>query len=90
MFFAAMVAIIVVMGLTLVRAILGPTEYDRILAVNKFGTMTTFFICVIGFLTERPDFVDIALVYVLVNFVGTIAVLRYYEYGTPDQETLER
>ncbi len=81
MFIAAMIAVVVVMGLALARAILGPTEYDRILAVNMFGTKTTLFICVIGFLTGRHDFVDIAIVYALVNFVGTVAVLRYYEYG---------
>lgn len=86
MFVAAVLAILVVMSLALLRAILGPTEYDRILAVNKFGTATTLFICAIGFLTGRPDFVDIAIVYALVNFVSTIAVLRYYEYGLTNKD----
>jgi len=90
MFVAAIFAIIVVMALALGRAILGPTEYDRILAVNMFGTKTTLFICVIGFLTGRPDFVDIAIVYALVNFLGTIAVLRYYEYSTPNQDSFKK
>lgn len=78
MFIAAMIAILLVMAIALARAILAPTNYDRILAVNMFGTQTTLFICVIGFLTGRPAFIDIALVYALVNFVGTIAVLKYY------------
>jgi len=77
----ACLAILVVMGLALGRAILGPTEYDRILAVNMFGTKTVLFIAVLGFLTERPDFMDVALVYALINFIGTIAVLKYFEYA---------
>ena len=81
MFAAALIAILVTMGLTLARALLGPTVYDRILAVNSFGTKTVLIIAVYGFLTERPDFLDIALVYALINFVGTIAVLKFFEYG---------
>lgn len=80
MFAAATVAILVTMLLTIVRALLGPSIYDRILAVNSFGTKTVLLISVYGFLTGRPDFLDIALVYALVNFVGTIAVLKFFEY----------
>jgi multicomponent Na+:H+ antiporter subunit F len=81
MFAAASVAILVTMALVLVRALLGPTVYDRILAVNSFGTKTVLIIAAYGFLTERPDFLDIALVYALINFVVTVAVLKYFEYG---------
>jgi len=81
MFIAAMLAIIVAMGLALARAILGPTIYDRILSVNSFGTKTVLLIAVYGFLTEHPDFADIALVYALINFITTIAVLKFFEYG---------
>ena len=76
-----LLAILLVMGLALARATLGPSVFDRILAVNMFGTKTVLFICVIGFFTGRPDFIDIALVYALVNFIGTIAVLRFFEYN---------
>jgi len=69
MFAAATLAILVIMGIALARAIVGPTVYDRILAVNMFGTKTVLFIAVYGFLTERPDFLDIALVYALINFI---------------------
>lgn len=92
MFAAATLAILVTMGLALIRAFRGPTVYDRILAVNMFGTKTVLFIAVFGFLTGRPDFLDIALVYALINFIGTIAVLKFFEYGglghtamTPDE-----
>ncbi len=81
MFTAATLAILVTMGLALVRAFRGPTVYDRILAVNMFGTKTVLFIAVFGFLTGRPDFLDIALVYALINFISTVAVLRFFEYG---------
>ena len=81
MIWVAAVAVLVAMGLTLVRALRGPTVYDRILAVNSFGTLTVILLAVHGFLTERPEFLDIALVYALINFIGTVAVLKFFEYG---------
>ena len=81
MFVAAALAILVTMGLAMVRALLGPTVYDRILAANMFGTKTVLIIAVLGFLTGRPDFLDIALVYALINFIGVIAVLKFIRYG---------
>ena len=81
MFFAGTAAVLVAMGLALVRALAGPTIYDRVLAVNTFGTKTVLLIALIGFLTGRPDFLDIALVYALINFIGTIAVLKLLKYN---------
>ena len=81
MFAVAMLAILVTMLLALGRAALGPTVYDRILALNMFGTKTILLIAVAGFLYGRPDWLDIALVYGLVNFTGTIAVCKYVRYG---------
>lgn len=81
MFVTATVGILVSMSLALVRALLGPTVYDRVLAVNTFGTKTVLLIAVLGFLTDRPEFLDLALVYALINFIGTIAVLKFFEYG---------
>jgi len=80
MFVAAALALLATMILSIARALLGPTLYDRLLAVNSFGTKTVLFIAVYGFLTGRPEFLDIALVYSLINFIGTIAVLKFYEY----------
>ena len=80
MFAAAATGILVAMGLALARALLGPTGYDRILAVNTFGTKTVLLVAVFGFLTDRPDFLDISLLYALINFIGTIAILKYFEY----------
>lgn len=74
-------SLLLVMTLALIRACLGPTIYDRILAVNVFGTKTVLFIAAIGYLLGRPDFLDIALAYALINFVSVIAVLHYFEYS---------
>jgi len=86
MFLMATLAVLVTMAMTLIRALLGPTIYDRVLAVNTFGTATVLLISVLGFLIGRPDFLDLALVYALINFIGTIAVLKFLKYrdlGTP-------
>ena len=80
-FAVAAIAVLVAMGLLLVRAFLGPTVYDRILAVNSFGTKTMLIIALMGFLSGRPEFLDIALLYALINFVATIAVLKFFRFG---------
>ena len=81
MFEVAGIALSLTMLLALIRAILGPTIYDRILSVNLFGTKTVLLIGVWGYITERPEFLDIALVYALLNFIGIIAVLKFFESG---------
>jgi multicomponent Na+:H+ antiporter subunit F len=90
MFAVAAIAIFLAMLLVIYRLITGPTLYDRVLAVNSFGTHTVLFIGVLGFLNDRPDFLDIALLYALINFVGTIAILKFFRYRSigdvvPDQ-----
>lgn len=82
MFWAAMIGVIVTMVLAMIRAILGPTVFDRILALNMFGTKTVLLIAVAGFLVGRPDFLDLALIYALMNFIGTIAILKYARFGS--------
>ena len=75
--FALVAAVIMIgIGLALIRAFLGPTLYDRILAANMVGTQTVLMVAVLGFMAGRPEFLDIVLVYVLISFVGTIAVLK--------------
>lgn len=81
MFFISAVAILLTMSMAIVRGLLGPTVYDRAMAVNMFGTATVLLIAVFGFMTGRPDFLDLALVYALLSFVGTIAMLKYVSYG---------
>lgn len=81
MFVVAAAGVLASMLLAMVRALMGPTVYDRVLAVNTMGTKTVVLIAVLGFLTGRPDFLDLGLVYALINFIGTIAVLKFFEYG---------
>lgn len=66
--------------LVLVRAFIGPTVYDRILAMNTMGTKTVIFVALLGFITRRPEFLDIALLYAILNFLGTIAILKYVKH----------
>ena len=80
MFMVAAIALFVSMILVLVRLYAGPVVYDRVLAANLFGTLTGLFIAVLGFLNGRSDFLDIALLYALINFVGTIAIIKFFRY----------
>lgn len=77
---AGAAGLVVAMTLMIVRAIVGPSHYDRILAVNSFGTKTVLLIAVIGYVFGRPDFLDIAIVYALINFVTTIALMKMLRY----------
>ncbi|CCQ73463.1 monovalent cation/H+ antiporter complex subunit F [Magnetospira sp. QH-2] len=80
MYAAVCAALLITMFLAMVRAILGPTVYDRILAANVVGTKTVLLIAVLGFMTERPEFLDIALVYALINFIGVVAVTKLVKF----------
>jgi len=79
MYYAVTAAIVVTMALALTRALLGPTVYDRVLAVNMFGTKTVLLVSIVAFLSGRPDFLDLALAYALINFVGVLAVLEFFQ-----------
>ena len=79
MFLAASLAIFLTMALALARALVGPSVYDRVLAVNMFGTKTVLLLSVVAFLYGRPDFLDLALAYALINFIGVLAVLHFFE-----------
>ncbi|HYD06117.1 MAG TPA: monovalent cation/H+ antiporter complex subunit F [Reyranella sp.] len=81
MFAAAAVAILMSMALVIVRAIRGPTVFDRVLAGNSIGTLAIMLLAVVGFLTGRPEFLDVGLTYGLLNLVGTLAVLKFFRHG---------
>ena len=82
MFAVSAAAIAITMALALIRAVKGPSEYDRILAVNMFGTKTVLFLSVAAFMIGRPDFLDLALTYALINFTGVLAVLEFFKART--------
>jgi multicomponent Na+:H+ antiporter subunit F len=76
--------VLLAIALVLVRALLGPTIYDRILAVNTFGTKMIIMVALLSVFRGRPELLDIALLYTLINFVVTIAILKYKEAGRLD------
>lgn len=82
MFVTAAVTLLITMAIALVRLFFGPSVYDRVLAVNMFSTKMVLLIAVMGFLNGRPDFLDIALAYALINFISTIAILKFFRYWT--------
>ena len=91
MFYVATISILISFILVLIRLFLGPTLYDRVLALNAFGTLAVLMISVVGFLFGRPDFLDIALLYALLNFIGTIAILKFLRYKEiGDKKALSR
>lgn len=82
MFEAVSAALLIALALALARAFLGPTVFDRLQCANTIGTLAVLLLAVIGFLTGRPEFLDLAIVYGLLNVIGTIAVLKYFRYGS--------
>ena len=82
MFLAGLIACAITGTLILVRIILGKTTFDRILAVNSLGTVIVIGISIHGFYSNRPEFLDIAIVYALINFIGTVAVLKLFSTGS--------
>ena len=82
MFLAGLIACAITGVLILVRIVLGKTTFDRILAVNSLGTVIVISISIHGFYSNRPEFLDIAIVYALINFIGTVAVLKLFSTGT--------
>ena len=84
MFEVSAIFIILAIVIVLFRAIKGPKVYDRILAVNVIGTKTVILIALVGFIYERPHFLDIAIVYALINFIATFAILKFGSEGELD------
>lgn len=68
------------MALMLARLFAGPTLYDRVLAANSFGTKTVLLLMIFSLMVGRADGVDIALLYALINFIATIAILKFFRY----------
>ena len=82
MVLAGLIACAITGILILVRIVLGKTTFDRILAVNSLGTVIVIGISIHGFYSNRPEFLDIAIVYALINFIGTVAVLKLFSTGS--------
>lgn len=83
-YLATAVAMLIGLSIILVRAIAGPTVYDRILATNAIGTKTILFVTLLGYISGRTEFIDMAIVYALITFITTIAILKFAEKGRLD------
>lgn len=81
MFTVAILAVLTAMALAVARALIGPTAFDRLLAVNSIGTFAIMLLALFGFLTGRPEFLDLGITYALLNMIGTLAVLKFFRYG---------
>ncbi len=81
MFVVATVAILAALALTVARAIGGPTVFDRVLAGNTVGSLAILLLSAVGFLTGRPEWLDIGLTYALLNLISTLAVLKFFRHG---------
>lgn len=79
MLIAAGLAIVVTMFMAVIRGLLGPGIYDRVLAMNMFGTKTVLLVAVVAMIMGRPDFLDLALAYALINFIGVLAILQFVQ-----------
>ncbi len=81
MFTVACLAVLLALGLTLVRILRGPTIFDRVIAGNTVGTLSVLLLAVMGYVFGRPEFIDLAIIYALLNVIGTIAILKFFRYG---------
>ena len=75
------IALLVTLVMALIRAFRGPTVFDRALAGNAVGTASMMLLAIFQFISGRPEFVDLALVYGLLNIIGTIALQKFFRYG---------
>lgn len=93
MYTIATIAVIAALALAVTRGVRGPTVFDRVLAGNAVGTLAILLLIVVGFLTGRPEWVDIGLTYALLNLIGTLAILKYFRHGDlaydPDEESMK-
>lgn len=81
MFVAPALAILAAMTLAIIRALIGPTVFDRVLAANSIGTSAIMLLAVVGFINGRPEWLDIGITYGLLNLIGTLAVLKFFRHG---------
>lgn len=81
MLMAATLAVLGALVLAVIRAIRGPTVFDRVLAGNSVGTLAILLLAVVGFLDGRPEWLDIGITYGLLNMISTLAVLKFFRHG---------
>ena len=92
MFVAGIAGVLIGLACAVYRACAGPTSFDRLLAANTIGTSSIVLLALFGFVTGRPEFLDIGITYALLNMIAVLAVLKFFRYGAlgyvqdPDHE----
>ena len=81
MFAVAAIAVLIALALAVVRVLAGPTVFDRLVAANKIGNAVSLLVAIFGFLTGRPEWLDIGILYGLLNIIAVFAVLKFLRYG---------
>jgi len=80
-FLASGIILILTIFLCLYRVVFGPGVENRLIAVNTVGTKTIIILVIIGFIYERPIFLDISIIYAMINFIATLAIAKYLKRG---------
>jgi len=75
------ILVMLMIFLSMIRALAGPTAPDRVVAINIITTYTLIIITLIARIYEQVYFLDIAMVYALMGFITTIGVAKYLEKG---------
>lgn len=81
---AGAVMVMLLIFLSLIRALIGPTAPDRVAAINIIGTKALVIITLIARIYDQSYFLDIAMVYALMSFITTVGVAKYLEKGALD------
>ena len=81
LYYAISVILIFIAILASYRLFLGPTIYDRLVSLNVVGVIITIILILISLETDLGLYLDIALSFVMLDFVGTIALVKYLEGG---------
>jgi multicomponent Na+:H+ antiporter subunit F len=74
----ALVVLIIFVVLCLLRAVLGPTVADRIVAINMCGTMVMVMIGVLAIMLSEGYLVDICMIYAMISFLAVIVITKIY------------
>lgn len=72
----------ILIAVSFIRVAVGPSIYDRLLGIGIIGTNAVLLLALIGFIYGRPEgFIDLAITYAILNFIGVVAVAKYLDRG---------
>jgi multicomponent Na+:H+ antiporter subunit F len=68
--------------ISIYRALMGPTVSDRVIAINLMTTLVIAIIVLLAYFYDQPSFIDVAILYAMIGFLMTVAVVKYLEKGS--------